>query len=132
LPKAIRAPTPVSSLVHSSTLVTAGLFLLMIFFDWDKVGLILIFFTGLFSLFLSSILAVYERDIKKLVALRTLSQIGLCFLSFSLGFYFLCFIHLIRHALFKSLLFLQIGFLIYYQCGQQDIRFFKRLQKVDF
>lgn len=61
---------------------------------------------------LSSVLGVMEVDIKKVVALSTLSQMGLCFLSFSVGFYFLSLFHLLRHAFFKSFLFIQIGFLI--------------------
>jgi len=67
--------------------VTAGLFILFIFFEFNSYFFFLmIFFFGLVGVFFSSFLGVLEEDIKKIVALRTLSQISLCFLSFSLGF----------------------------------------------
>lgn len=124
LVEAMEAPTPVSSLVHRSTLVTAGLFLIMSF---DSLGfdlmLYLIFFIGLVGILFSSVLSVLEKDFKKIVAWRTLSQISFCFLIFSLGGYFFAFIHLMSHALFKSLLFLQVGYLNYQKEGNQDLRF---------
>jgi len=80
---------------------------------------------GLFGVFFSSLIGVIERDIKKIVALRTLSQISLCFIRFSLGFWFLGFFHLFRHAFFKSFLFIQIGVIISLNLGQQDKRFVK-------
>ena len=108
LPKAIRAPTPVRSLVHRRTLVTAGLLLIFNF------SLILInsyiisyiFFSGLFTTFFSSLRAVIEEDLKKVVALRTLSQIGFSIITFGLGISFISLLHLLRHALFKSCLFI--------------------------
>lgn len=81
-----------------------------------------VFLVGLVGVFFSSVVGVLENDIKKIVALRTLSQISLCFLSFSLGFYCLRFFHLLRHAFFKRFLFIQIGFIIGFFLGQQDLR----------
>jgi NADH:ubiquinone oxidoreductase subunit 5 (subunit L)/multisubunit Na+/H+ antiporter MnhA subunit len=125
LPKAISAPTPVRALVHRSTLVTAGLFLFFfLFFGIKRNNFFFCFFLGLFSFFFSSFLSVFEMDLKKIVALRTLSQIGLCFLSFSFGFYFLSFFHLLSHAFFKSLLFLQVGYFMYLNFGQQNLGLF--------
>nr|YP_009050532.1 NADH dehydrogenase subunit 5 [Parafilaroides normani]AIG23800.1 NADH dehydrogenase subunit 5 [Parafilaroides normani] len=126
LPKAMSAPTPVSSLVHSSTLVTAGLILLMNF------GFIILNFyfmfimlvAGLFTMFFSSVLAVFEEDVKKVVALSTLSQMGFMMLTLGLGLHFVSFLHLLSHALFKSCLFMQIGYLIHNSFGQQDVRFY--------
>lgn len=129
LPKAIRAPTPVSSLVHRSTLVTAGLLLIFNFsFIMFNVSLIIIiFFIGLLTTFFSSLSAVVEEDLKKVVALRTLSQIGFSIFTFGLGVSFISLIHLLSHALFKSCLFIQVGYLIHCSFGQQDGRFYSFL-----
>lgn len=118
------APTPVSSLVHSRTLVTAGLILLINFnnlvIQKDVIRIILII--GLFTIFFSRITALVEEDLKKVVALRTLSQIGFSMVTLGLGLSFISFIHLIRHALFKSCLFMQVGYIIHCSFGQQDGR----------
>ena len=124
LPKAMRAPTPVSSLVHRRTLVTAGLFLIFGFSFLRNIlilSYILLMF-GLFTILFSNFLAVYEKDVKKVVALRTMSQIGFCMFSLGLCFYFLTYFHVTRHAFFKSCLFMQVGFMIYRFFGQQDVR----------
>lgn len=124
LPKAIRAPTPVSSLVHRRTLVTAGLILLINFnnlnFQKDVISVILII--GIFTIFFSRITALFEEDLKKVVALRTLSQIGFSIVTLGLGLRFISFIHLVRHALFKRCLFIQVGYIIHCSFGQQDGR----------
>lgn len=124
LPKAMSAPTPVSSLVHSSTLVTAGLILLMNFnfllFNYYSLSLIIVI--GIFTMFFSSISALLEEDIKKVVALSTLSQIGFSILTLGLGLHFVSFIHLVSHALFKRCLFIQVGYIIHCSFGQQDSR----------
>jgi NADH-quinone oxidoreductase subunit L len=83
---------------------------------------------GLLTIFFSSFLSLFEFDFKKIVAFRTLSQLGFCFFSFSLGLSFFCSIHLIRHAIFKRLLFIQVGFIIFYNLGKQDFRFFFMLR----
>lgn len=124
LPKAISAPTPVSSLVHSSTLVTAGL-ILLINFNFLIISKNVIFFClliGIFTIFFSSITALVEEDLKKVVALRTLSQIGFSIVTLGLGLRFISFIHLVSHALFKSCLFIQVGYIIHCSFGQQDGR----------
>ena len=124
LPKAIRAPTPVSSLVHRRTLVTAGLILLINFSKIILNGrvIIIVLLVGLFTMFFSSVAALVEEDIKKVVALRTLSQIGFSITTLGLGLRFISFIHLVRHALFKRCLFMQIGYVIHCNNGQQDGR----------
>lgn len=127
LPKAISAPTPVSSLVHRSTLVTAGLILLFNFgfLLLNYKVLVFILLIGLFTIFFSSVAALVEEDLKKVVALRTLSQIGFSILTLGLGVSFISFLHLVRHALFKSCLFIQIGYIIHCSYGQQDGRLYR-------
>nr|YP_010489350.1 NADH dehydrogenase subunit 5 [Strongyloides cebus]UWK23995.1 NADH dehydrogenase subunit 5 [Strongyloides cebus] len=124
LPKAMSAPTPVSSLVHSSTLVTAGLVVLFNFnmVIMTKDMMIFFFIFGLFTMFFSSVLALFESDLKKVVALSTLSQMGFSFFVLGIGLNFLGLVHLLSHALFKSCLFMQIGYIIYCSMGQQDGR----------
>nr|YP_009162020.1 NADH dehydrogenase subunit 5 [Litoditis aff. marina PmIV]AKS28870.1 NADH dehydrogenase subunit 5 [Litoditis aff. marina PmIV] len=124
LPKAMSAPTPVSSLVHSSTLVTAGLILLMNFSNliMQKNVISVILIIGLFTMFFSSVTALVEEDLKKVVALSTLSQMGFSMVTLGLGLSFISFIHLISHALFKSCLFMQVGYIIHCSFGQQDGR----------
>jgi NADH-ubiquinone oxidoreductase chain 5 len=77
-------------------------------------------------------MALLEQDIKKVVALSTLSQIGFSSLVLGVGLNFFCLFHLVRHALFKSCLFIQIGFLIYKSIGQQDGRFYINLKFSSF
>nr|AHI51907.1 NADH dehydrogenase subunit 5 [Uncinaria sanguinis] len=124
LPKAMSAPTPVSSLVHSSTLVTAGLILLMNFSKMmlNNQVMMFILLIGLFTMFFSSVAALVEEDMKKIVALSTLSQMGFSMVTLGLGLSFISFIHLVSHALFKSCLFMQIGYIIHCNYGQQDGR----------
>nr|BAV82872.1 NADH dehydrogenase subunit 5 [Toxocara canis] len=129
LPKAMSAPTPVSSLVHSSTLVTAGLVLVMNFsemvFNKNVLGVVLVI--GIFTMFFSSMAALVEEDLKKVVALSTLSQMGFSMFTVGLGLSFVSFIHLLSHALFKSCLFMQVGYLIHCSLGQQDGRNYSNL-----
>lgn len=122
LPAAIAAPTPVSALVHSSTLVTAGVYLLIRFHHLLSINNFL-FFIGSFTMFMSGLGANYETDLKKIIALSTLRQLGVIIITLSLGFYELSFFHLLRHALFKSLLFLCAGVFIHRVRDIQDIRF---------
>jgi len=113
LPKAIAAPTPVSALVHSRTLVTAGIVLLIkipIFFDYLFVKSI--FLLGFVTMSLARLIALFEVDMKKVVALSTLSQLGFMIVSFSFGLIRLIMIHLFMHALFKSFLFFNVGVII--------------------
>jgi NADH-ubiquinone oxidoreductase chain 5 len=121
LPAAIAAPTPISSLVHSSTLVTAGVYLLIRFNGVLNFNFILLFLS-LLTLLISGVRAIYELDLKKIIALSTLSQLGLIILTLSLGLEELAFFHLISHALFKSLLFLCAGVYIHIWGDVQDIR----------
>jgi len=126
LPAAIAAPTPVSSLVHSSTLVTAGVYLLIRFNELLGINSFLLL-VSVITLFMSGLGANFEFDLKKIIALSTLRQLGVIMITLSLGLWELAFFHLIRHALFKSLLFLCAGFYIHSSLDSQDIRFIGKL-----
>nr|YP_010536436.1 NADH dehydrogenase subunit 5 [Chaetocnema confinis]UYC28914.1 NADH dehydrogenase subunit 5 [Chaetocnema confinis] len=124
LPAAMAAPTPVSSLVHSSTLVTAGVYLLIRFnfaFSYELMKVLL--FISSATMFMSGLGANFEFDLKKIIALSTLSQLGMMMSILSLGSYKLAFFHLLIHALFKALLFMCAGNIIHSMSNYQDIRF---------
>lgn len=124
LPAAIAAPTPVSALVHSSTLVTAGVYLLIRFnflIVETSLGFFLLLISGL-TIFMAGLGANFEFDLKKIIALSTLSQLGLIIRILSLGFFKLAFFHLLTHALFKALLFICAGVIIHNIKNSQDIR----------
>jgi NADH-ubiquinone oxidoreductase chain 5 len=121
LPAAIAAPTPVSALVHSSTLVTAGVYLLIRFRDILGIRVFLLYISIL-TIVLSGVGANLEIDLKKIIALSTLRQLGVIIITLSLGLVELAYFHLIRHALFKSLLFLCAGAYIHNYGDIQDIR----------
>nr|YP_010261221.1 NADH dehydrogenase subunit 5 [Eiconaxius baja]UIB39162.1 NADH dehydrogenase subunit 5 [Eiconaxius baja] len=124
LPAAMAAPTPVSALVHSSTLVTAGVYLLIRFsmaFSNSKLQPVLLIISSL-TMFMAGMGANFEYDLKKIIALSTLSQLGVMISILALGFPMLAFFHLLTHALFKALLFMCAGVLIHNIKDYQDIR----------
>nr|ALO76207.1 NADH deshydrogenase subunit 5 [Trox sp. TRO01] len=124
LPAAMAAPTPVSSLVHSSTLVTAGVYLLIRFnFALNYTLSMVLLFIASMTMFMAGIGANFEFDLKKIIALSTLSQLGLMMSILALGEYNLAFFHLLTHALFKALLFMCAGCMIHNLGNMQDIRF---------
>nr|YP_010827593.1 NADH dehydrogenase subunit 5 [Cheddikulama straminea]WFD61189.1 NADH dehydrogenase subunit 5 [Cheddikulama straminea] len=128
LPAAMAAPTPVSALVHSSTLVTAGVYLLIRFSkafpEWLMNFLLVI---SVLTMFMSGLGANFEYDLKKIIALSTLSQLGLMMSILSVGYADLAFFHLLTHALFKALLFMCAGMVIHNVKNFQDIRFMGNL-----
>nr|YP_009318354.1 NADH dehydrogenase subunit 5 [Stomatella planulata]AOZ71835.1 NADH dehydrogenase subunit 5 [Stomatella planulata] len=125
LPAAMAAPTPVSALVHSSTLVTAGVFLLIRFFPFLEefegfsFGLL---FVAVLTLLMAGIGANYEYDLKNVIALSTLSQLGVMMMSLGLKMPYLALFHLYTHALFKAMLFLCAGAIIHNNSNSQDLR----------
>nr|QNP10117.1 NADH dehydrogenase subunit 5 [Ochthebius colveranus] len=130
LPAAMAAPTPVSSLVHSSTLVTAGVYLLIRFnFSFNMTMMFIMVFLSCLTMFMSGLGANFEFDLKKIIALSTLSQLGLMMSILFLGDYKLAFFHLLTHALFKALLFMCAGCIIHNMNNCQDIRFMGGLMK---
>nr|YP_010564696.1 NADH dehydrogenase subunit 5 [Lordithon arcuatus]UZA61073.1 NADH dehydrogenase subunit 5 [Lordithon arcuatus] len=124
LPAAMAAPTPVSSLVHSSTLVTAGVYLLIRFnFALSLNLMLLLLLLGSLTMFMAGMGANFEYDLKKIIALSTLSQLGLMMSILALGEFKLAFFHLLTHALFKATLFMCAGAMIHNLSNCQDIRF---------
>nr|YP_010729633.1 NADH dehydrogenase subunit 5 [Acasta cyathus]WEF49306.1 NADH dehydrogenase subunit 5 [Acasta cyathus] len=123
LPAAMAAPTPVSSLVHSSTLVTAGIYLVIrlgwVYDFWMNELLMIL---SVLTMFMAGLGACFEFDLKKIIALSTLSQLGLMMYSLSLGMVKVALFHLLMHALFKALLFMSAGCIIHGFKGWQDIR----------
>nr|UPL65592.1 NADH dehydrogenase subunit 5 [Leptocoris augur] len=123
LPAAMAAPTPVSALVHSSTLVTAGVYLLIRFSNFlMNYNMTFFLLLALLTMFMSGLGANYEYDLKKIIALSTLSQLGLMMSILFMGFPLVAFFHLLTHAFFKSLLFLCAGLIIHCMNDSQDIR----------
>jgi NADH-ubiquinone oxidoreductase chain 5 len=124
LPAAMAAPTPVSALVHSSTLVTAGVYLLIRHsFLLGRFNLLkYLLLVGAMTMFMAGISAIKELDIKKVVALSTLRQLGLIIIIIGRGLPLLGFFHLLSHAYFKAILFMCAGILIHRIKDYQDIR----------
>lgn len=124
LPAAIAAPTPVSALVHSSTLVTAGVYLIIRFNNVIlQIRLInLLILISVLTMIISGIGANFEFDLKKIIALSTLRQLGIIITILIFGYPTLAFFHLIIHALFKASLFLCAGIIIHVFNNNQDIR----------
>nr|UGS81032.1 NADH dehydrogenase subunit 5 [Eucleoteuthis luminosa] len=133
LPAAMAAPTPVSALVHSSTLVTAGVFLFIRFFNylssyyWFSVFMVYI---SILTTIMSGVCALYEYDMKKIIALSTLSQLGVMMMSLGLGLPMLALFHLYTHAMFKALLFMCGGNIIHCFSGKQDMRQINNVSKL--
>ena len=124
LPAAMAAPTPVSSLVHSSTLVTAGVYLI---FRFDSLFMYLninnlILIVGTLTILIARLRAFFEMDIKKIVALSTLRQLGVIIVAMGAGYRLLGFFHLLSHAFFKALLFIRAGNIIHNSYRYQDLR----------
>ena len=124
LPAAMAAPTPVSALVHSSTLVTAGVYLLIRFnyvitLRGYRRGVL---FLGLITITMAGGSALMELDIKKIIALSTLRQLGVIFFRLGLCQPFLSFFHLVSHAYFKAMLFIAAGAIIHRVKDYQDLR----------
>lgn len=127
LPAAIAAPTPVSSLVHSSTLVTAGVYVLIRFFYiFSSFRVVFIKFFFILTILVAGVCANIERDFKKVVAISTLSQLGMMLFILSVGVWVLSFLHMVIHAFFKRMLFLRTGSLMSHLGGNQDSRFYGR------
>lgn len=124
LPAAIAAPTPISSLVHSSTLVTAGVYLYLRFLGVYYVVSVnyMLIYISFFTVLMSSSVALFIYDLKKIIAISTLSQLGLIIFFFSWGLFDIVFFHLIIHALFKSMIFMCAGIIIHFSQDVQDLR----------
>jgi len=130
LPAAMAAPTPVSALVHSSTLVTAGVFLLIRFYNFIHTLPYfnsIILFIAVSTIFIAGLSATNECDIKKIIALSTLSQLGIIITRIGLNAPNLAYFHMVTHAIFKALLFICAGAYINNHLHTQDLRWMGNL-----
>ncbi len=124
LPDAMAGPTPVSALIHAATMVTAGVYLIARMHDLYLLApdaQLAVALVGLATLFIASCTALTQRDIKRILAYSTMSQIGYMFLALGVGAWSAAIFHLMTHAFFKALLFLSAGSVILALHHEQDI-----------
>ena len=125
LPMAMEGPTPVSALIHAATMVTAGVYLLMRaspLIEYSSTVLILCLWLGAITTVFSSLIGLFQQDIKKVIAYSTMSQLGMMVIAVGLSSYNIALFHLVNHAFYKGLLFLGAGAVIHAVSDNQDFR----------
>jgi NADH-ubiquinone oxidoreductase chain 5 len=125
LPMAMEGPTPVSALIHAATMVTAGVYLLMRaspLIEYSSTVLIISLWLGAITTVFSSLIGLFQQDIKKVIAYSTMSQLGMMVIAVGLSSYNIALFHLVNHAFYKGLLFLGAGAVIHAVSDNQDFR----------
>jgi NADH-ubiquinone oxidoreductase chain 5 len=125
LPFAMEGPTPVSALIHAATMVTAGVYLLMRtspIIEYSTTVLNICLWLGAITTIFSSLIGLFQQDIKKVIAYSTMSQLGMMVIAIGLSSYNVALFHLINHAFYKGLLFLGAGSVIHSVSDNQDFR----------
>jgi NADH-quinone oxidoreductase subunit L len=124
LPDAMAGPTPVSALIHAATMVTAGVYMIArshVLYTMAPVTMEIVAIVGLATALLAATIALYQNDIKKVLAYSTVSQLGFMFLALGVGAFSTGVFHVMTHAFFKALLFLGAGSVIHAMSGEQDV-----------
>ena len=132
LPDAMAGPTPVSALIHAATMVTAGIYMVArcsVLFSLSEFTMQFIAIIGIATALLAATIALFQNDIKKVLAYSTVSQLGLIFCALGCGAFSAGVFHVVTHAFFKALLFLGAGSVIHGMSGDQDIRNMGGLKK---
>jgi NADH-ubiquinone oxidoreductase chain 5 len=127
LPMAMEGPTPVSSLIHAATMVTAGVYLLIRcspLIEQSELILIIIMVLGAVTSFFGASVGLFQNDIKKVIAYSTLSQLGMMIVAVGLSQFNVAIMHLVLHAMYKAGLFLAAGSILHAMGDQQDFRRF--------
>nr|UNI91540.1 NADH dehydrogenase subunit 5 [Cordyceps cicadae] len=125
LPMAMEGPTPVSALIHAATMVTAGVYLLIRsspLIEYSSTVLLICLWLGAITTVFSSLIGLFQQDIKKIIAYSTMSQLGMMVIAIGLSSYNIAIFHLINHAFYKGLLFLGAGAVIHAVADNQDLR----------
>lgn len=125
LPMAMEGPTPVSALIHAATMVTAGVYLLIRvspLIEYSSLLLLLCLWLGALTTVFSSLIGLFQQDIKKVIAYSTMSQLGMMVIAVGLSSYNIALFHLVNHAFYKGLLFLGAGAVIHAVADNQDFR----------
>ena len=133
LPLAMEGPTPVSALIHAATMVTAGVYLLIRsspLIEYSSLVLLLSLWLGAITTVFSSLIGLFQQDIKKIIAYSTMSQLGMMVIAVGLSSYSLALFHLINHAFYKGLLFLGAGAIIHSVNDNQDLRRYGGLKRI--
>jgi NADH-quinone oxidoreductase subunit L len=132
LPDAMEGPTPVSSLIHAATMVTAGVYMIArcnVLYSMAPVSLAIVAIVGAVTAIYTASIGICQNDIKKVLAYSTISQLGYMFLGVGVGAYSAGIFHLMTHAFFKGLLFLGAGSVMHAMSGELDMRKMGGLRK---
>jgi len=133
LPDAMEGPTPVSALIHAATMVTAGVYLTArsgVLFELAPVSAAIVAVVGAATALMAATIAIAQRDIKRVLAYSTISQLGYMFMAVCAAAYVAGVFHLLTHAFFKALLFLGAGSVIHAVAGEQDMARMGGLRRV--